>query len=1327
MQKINQSSINHRWVSAWLVALLTLLLVLVGNLTSNVMSLYAQSDENAPLAPANEAFNAAIAAPAHITPLHDSISTALTDAPVGMPSLRWAEVPGATKYNVQISVSEGFATTVINQETFATTYTPKEALADGIYFWRVRAYGEAEKAWGSFSNPWSFHKDWSAGGTVRPILLAPANDPDGTQVITIFSPEHFSWEPVPGAAAYLLEISVSPSFNDAQPYRATTLKTHHTPLTQFANNQYYWRVIPLDSRDHAGESSETRTFTFGWNQIPELLLPADGLDARFLPRFTWTAVSGASSYILEISSQENFSDRVAEVTTRNTSYTQESALANNKDYFWRVRAVSPQKVNGPASLARRFRANWIQPPTLLSPPVRSIHHIYPYFSWTPVAGAERYQIQIATGTAFDDIIEDIVLLNATSYTQPEWKEIIYGADYFWRVRALDAQDNTTNWSSEQSFRFAPSPPPNLIYPEPYYVPDAAGMPVHTDRTIAYPIFVWDTTHQYLYDVNGGDGPASFVYPDYYRLEVATSSDFGSVVFAINSAGQGAAPTQENPWDGLTDGANYYWRVTPMRAGIKMAQGTVWETRIDRRLQTLPLDSDTIPDISHPQDGFISVDTAPIMGWLPVAGADHYEVQISDRRDFTTIVHTAHPLYPYYVPWQGQQTPMPHGTYWWRVRARNTADAALGDWSEARHFFLMDNLMTGSQHDYIVPDPGTLLSPGDPAMYDAGLSLVASNSLTVSRPYNVGPLHVVQDRSLSPVNRNWVVAFGADGAVTGSLTYALYFDVNQKENVGGTNDPRGKPVNFDPLYRPEYVIYLERTDNDITAGWFHEWTGSAWEGPYSLNDLGGSSIYDPLSQAVQVIFPYATIILENTDQFSGGVALTVYSTASAANAGPVDSVPQQGATLNRPALFSNMPVPLFPFDTPLTNPIVFHELPSLRWRMPHYNSTDGYIIQIARNPNFTQDTLVETWETYEDGTGSYYGAAPTAFRSGKSYNDDESYYWRVRYRHERYDKKDEYDVSPWSQPMRFKLTSYQPSSPAVTADAAGNVAHATPSFTWDRVEGAARYTIQIDNDFNMNSPITNKTIDGDSYTPLDTLADGTYYWRVAMRRSDQVLGQWTTIMSFTKSSLVPMLISPLGATVVNEQPTFVWAAAISNTGELHIAAPRYRLQWDDNPQFNSPSTVETEATAFTPAKGQSLNDGTWYWRVAVIDGNGKRGPDSAVATFYKEYLRPETVAPVQGSSDNETITFEWTPLDGASSYKLEIADNEAFDSPIRVTTDNTRYTHTEKFELGEYYWRVQMVDRDNKPGPTIPGRFTQGPDTPGGGIGVYMPLVLVPNQ
>ncbi len=523
--------------------------------------------------------------------------------------------------------------------------------------------------------------------------------------------------------------------------------------------------------------------------------------------------------------------------------------------------------------------------------------------------------------------------------------------------------------------------------------------------------------------------------------------------------------------------------------------------------------------------------------------------------------------------------------------------------------------------------------------------------------------------------------------------------------------------MDPLYRPEYVIYLDRTNDTIMGAWLYEWLGSGWGGPFSILGLGGSAYYDPGSRAVQLVFPYSTITPASA-LFRGALAATVFSSGPNNADAVQEVVPAQGAVWDRPILISDMLMPLYPFDTPLTNPVVFHELPSLRWRMPDYDSVDGYQVQVARDFNFTE--IVETWETFESKTYSLYAPIPAAFHSGQAYNDDESYFWRVRVRHERYDptSQNNFDTGPWSPPIRFKLSSYQVGNPTVSLT---DTVQATPTFLWQRVEGAAGYVIEIDNDANMSSPLIKKSIDSDSFTPLDTLADGAYFWRVAMRRSKTVTGQWSPIMSFVKQSLSPSAISPVGGAVINTQPTFMWTATFTNVGELRIATPKYKVQWDEDPNFGSPKSVDTETTAYTPPKGSSLADGTWYWRVAAIDADGHAGPYGPAQTFYKEYLAPDLLVPGQGSSQGENISFEWTPLDGAAYYELEIADNDAFNKSTLVTTESTRYTHINKFDTGEYFWRVRMKDRDRVPGPYIPGRFENSPVSVGT-YRIFTPLV-----
>ena len=323
---------------------------------------------------------ALLAPPTLTAPAEGELTTAISDPPLGVPSLRWEPVAGAVKYEVQVSKSMGFATTLVAQVTFATSHTPAIALEDGIHYWRVKAFDG--KLWGPYSEIRSFDKDWSTGGTLFPQLLAPA---DGSQ-ITAFSHHHFSWQPVQGAATYLLEISPDVTFSD-NVYSDTTIKPHHTPSERLGNNRYYWRVTPIDSLDHHGLPSEVWSFTFSWDVAPQPLSPADNIDTPFLPRFSWTAVEAANIYQLEISTQDDFGSANI-YTTPNTQFTPEDTLSNDQDYYWRVKAIDYQGTSSEWSPVQSFRTRWNFQTRLLTPLNNGIQRSYPFFSWTPIPGVD---------------------------------------------------------------------------------------------------------------------------------------------------------------------------------------------------------------------------------------------------------------------------------------------------------------------------------------------------------------------------------------------------------------------------------------------------------------------------------------------------------------------------------------------------------------------------------------------------------------------------------------------------------------------------------------------------------------------------------------------------------------------------------------------------------------------------------------------------------------------------------------------------------------------------------------------------------------------------
>ncbi len=1240
----------------------------------------------------DESATAVLDAPQLLGPEDGLVATGLTHPPVGVPRLAWKPVAGAKLYYVQISPTAGFAQEAAWARTYGTTYITFGALRDGTYYWRVRA-GLSLDEWGEYSEVRTFTKDWNDAGAFVPQLLSPS---DGAERIA-FTNDDFTWEPFQGAAQYLFEISADPTFSNIF-YSEITIKSTHTPLERLPNNLYYWRVTPIDARGGYGEPSAARSFNFSWHIKPQLLSPDDNVERAFLPRFQWTAVEAAKEYELQISTEVDFGTTNSYKTT-NTEYTPLASLSNDQDYFWRVKAIDANNNSTPWSEVRQLRFRWNFRAEQLAPTNSVIDQAHPFFAWTPIPGAERYQIQVDETNSYDRPLLNQKFYNVSTAAIVRFDEptVYLERDYFWRVRGIDAQGNYTPWSDNNSFRYGTTGSPNLIYPLPYYEPDAVNTPVHGDRTIAWPLFVWDSAIDY-------DGEtATFDWPQYYEVTVAADLFFTDIRFQSETAGLYATPTLSNTFANLEDGEIYYWRVRAYLAnGERVGVDQVWKTRIDRSAPEREPTESIAP--IFPVSGFNAVTTPPLLGWSPVTAAQNYRLQISKDANFDTIVEDVYPQYVNHAPWQGQRIPMPMGTYYWRVRAESAPGVALGGWSEVRYFHLAQHLLSGNQYDFVTPPYSQTITAAADG-YLPELTQIASSTTTGQGEHELGDLHVMLNRIAlrsgqhpeDTDNHNWIFAFDVSPTVTQTVRYVLYIDTDHLPGSGVSGAPADTPhaVTVKNTNLPEYMIVVERDDNNITTTdvKVYEGVNNSWVPSRTLYDLGGDAWYSPVDEAIQLLVPYTSL-----GNASGSVAVALISTGTNGDDGIFDSAPpQQNDTITELAFISNMLLPLYPFDTPLSNPIVHEDMPPLRWHMPPFDSVDGYEVEIARDALFTH--VVEQWKLSETKKSSWFPFLTTTFQSLDAFEDNETYYWRVRLRHERYGTSvTTFDYGSWSPVMRFKLTSRIVGNPRVST---GELANTTPSFHWDRVDGAAGYTLQIDDDSNFSQPTTVKT-DATSYTPLNQLKDGTYYWRVAMRRSNSVLGQWTPTLSFTKKSLAPTPLSPINGKVINEQPTFKWTAVLTPTSEPRIAAPLYQFQLDEDANFGSPATYKTQSTSFTIPGHKSLYDGTFYWRVAVVDASNNVGPYSEPQEFYKEYLTPKPISPVNNEPFTKATSFAWEPMDGAAAYQIEISSDPQFGRPIRATTDNTVYTPLEQLSKPQYYWRVRMEDADKNPGPWAGG-------------------------
>jgi hypothetical protein len=187
------------------------------------------------------------------------------------------------------------------------------------------------------------------------------------------------------------------------------------------------------------------------------------------PVFSWVAVTGASTYTIQVSNQSNFtSPKVAcdqncgdEVnnffifTSTNltgTSWTYTQTLEPNSTYYWRIRS-NTATVNGNYSNPIQFEVvNPPSAPALVAPSNGAIVATGSSvnMSWTSTSNTTTYQLQVSTSFDFSTL----PLINETALTAANYTTPILAAgsaaQYYWRVRSV-GPGGTGEWSDTRTY------------------------------------------------------------------------------------------------------------------------------------------------------------------------------------------------------------------------------------------------------------------------------------------------------------------------------------------------------------------------------------------------------------------------------------------------------------------------------------------------------------------------------------------------------------------------------------------------------------------------------------------------------------------------------------------------------------------------------------------------------------------------------------------------------------------------------------------------------------------------------------------------------------
>lgn len=227
------------------------------------------------------------------------------------------------------------------------------------------------------------------------------------------------------------------------------------------NTLYYWRV---SAKNAGGVSAWSSTRSFTTVVIipvaPTLITPLDNdVNASVSPTLNWNAVSGATSYRLQVSTASDFAATVFDQSGLTSTSRTVTALASGTKYFWRVSA-SNAAGTGPYSATRSFTTFVSAPaaPVLSSPGSGSSNQPTTVtLAWNASAGATKYRLQVSQSAAFASTIFDDSTLISTSR---QIGSLSFGTTYYWRVSASNT-GGSSSYSPTASFTTIPAPAANL--------------------------------------------------------------------------------------------------------------------------------------------------------------------------------------------------------------------------------------------------------------------------------------------------------------------------------------------------------------------------------------------------------------------------------------------------------------------------------------------------------------------------------------------------------------------------------------------------------------------------------------------------------------------------------------------------------------------------------------------------------------------------------------------------------------------------------------------------------------------------------------------------
>lgn len=567
--------------------------------------------------------------------------------------LTWSAVPGAVLYKVEVSSNPAFTDIDWSSDTDQTRIAPQALFPDGNYWWRVTAT-DAAGVVGLTSVTARFAKVWPS--TIKNLRVSAT--PGGPAVTQTSLAQYFTWNPLPGAAGYDLEVAAGDQFGTpsfwSKGYSVPFMSS--TGFGVLPDDTYRFRVRGRDAKGNPGPWSLSGQFTKQWvAAVPEF--PEDDAVTHDL-RLRWTPIEGAEKYQVQITDLQHNWDGDP---LRLNALTPNSGIVPNVDdhesgisygdLWWRVRPIVDGKKGGWSPVRHITYA-----PPAFSTPLPELQQasdsdtaLMPELIWTPVTGADFYRVDIATDPLFHNLVESTPTFSTSWVSRAARADNQAGTGYYWRVIWGNF---SVGWMVDESTV------PTSSFKKQTKISLGLADNAAVSET---PLLTWTP-------VMGAPK---------YEVEIAQDSAFDPertkspvIPATVWGLGQVMGAHRDNAED-LKEGT-WFWRVRPVDGD---GNGQTWSPV---RQFTL---SSPRPVVSAPEEGE-TVIGAPLMRWAPVSHVCGYDVQVSMNPSLETDTLTVSTIQTAIVLTKTQISQP--GRWYWRVRT-DRCDGIKGQWTPTRSF------------------------------------------------------------------------------------------------------------------------------------------------------------------------------------------------------------------------------------------------------------------------------------------------------------------------------------------------------------------------------------------------------------------------------------------------------------------------------------------------------------------------------------------------------------------------------------------------------------------------------------------------------------------